>query len=120
MPKKQKTTALEKLDKAWKKASPLERAAFLEGLERPDLMSAAIGSQAPASRIADGRYLLPDTVKRITKVMRQRGLSPDMVMQEIGFGMNGRPLLRALAKGSSLRLSIISALADWLKETDPD
>lgn len=127
MSKKQKATPLEKLEKAWRKASPPERQTFLQSLGLPGGALPETGPQTPAQAdrtdpplIANGRYLLPSTVLRVAGVMRRRALSPDQVMEEIGFGPDGRPLLRALARGASLRLSVIAGLVLWLDRNDPD
>gem|GEM_PF-3335444 len=107
----QARSALHKLRKAWKRASESERQTFL----------AEVGLQFPHSSvsgerrlIANGRYLLPNTIKRIETVMVRQRLSPDGLMEELGFLGEGKDLVRALAKGRSLRLRVIASLDKWL------
>lgn len=107
---------LEKLRKAWGKATSEERAAFLEHIS-------AIGDVRPPEEmplIANGRYLLPSTIARIETLMVRRGIRPAEVMAEMGFADGGPVLLRALAKRTSLRLAIIAALQKWLELQDAD
>ncbi|MBB6181330.1 hypothetical protein [Pseudorhizobium flavum] len=109
--REQARSALHKLRKAWKRASESERQTFLAevGLQIP--ASSAIGER---HLIADGRYLLPNTIKRIETIMVRRRLSQDAFMEELGFPGEGKDLVRALAKGRSLRLRVIAALDEWL------
>ena len=132
MPKKQKRTKndkqrepsaepprLAKLTKAWAKASEEEREAFLAQL-------AEAGRPMPVHQeqklIANGRYLLPSTVVRVERIMRKRGIGPEAVSEELGSPGGGKNLTRALARGASLRLSIVQALGIWLEkqETPPE
>ncbi|CAD7023828.1 hypothetical protein RHAB21_00359 [Pseudorhizobium halotolerans] len=109
--REQARSALHKLRKAWKRASESERQAFRAevGLQIP--ASSAIGER---HLIADGRYLLPNTIKRIETILVRRRLSQDALMEELGFPGKGKDLVRALAKGRSLRLRVIAALDEWL------
>jgi hypothetical protein len=108
---------LAKLRKAWAKASEAERAAFLEDLQCDRRLSP--DPEGPVL-IANGRYLLPRTVTLIERHMAARGILPEQVASELGFPDEGTALTRALAKGASLRLSIVSALTSWLAEQEQD
>ncbi len=111
-----KPTAEEKLLKAWGKASAEERDRFLVKIgARRGIPSDLAESE---SLIANGRYLLPHTVRRIEAIMAKRHLLPGHVMKEAGFPSEGRSLTRALAKNASLRLSVISALESWLRQNE--
>lgn len=131
MPKKQKSqkererllaktelSRLAKLEKAWAKASSEERVLFLKTLayQHASLWSAVAPERQPL--IADGRYLLPPTVARIERIMTTRGIRPDEVAQELGFAGEGTALTRGLAKGASLRLAMVKALAAWLTQQE--
>ncbi|MGI2035914.1 hypothetical protein ACRQ1B_26395 [Rhizobium panacihumi] len=109
-----KPTPAEKLLKAWGKANAQDREQFLKkiGANRD-------ASHAPAATlpmIANGRYLLPQTIRDIETIMFRRELSPAHVMKEVGFPTEGRSFTRALARNASLRLAVITALATWLRE----
>lgn len=126
-------TRLQKLKNSWKKATDDDRRIFIAWLEETDSLllpastdrSFVLGKcvkaetplPAPLSApvpIATGRYLLPATVERIKAIMIKRGLRPADVMGEMGFVAEDRSLTLALARNSSLRLSIIAALEKWL------
>ncbi|MCM2477188.1 hypothetical protein HGO38_27425 [Rhizobium sp. CG5] len=118
-------TRLQKLKNSWKKATDDDRRAFLSWLAETDgaLVAAPAGmgpgAQAamppsPPPPIATGRYLLPATVERIKAIMIRRGLRPADVMAEMGFLAEDRSLTLALARNSSLRLSVIVELEKWL------
>lgn len=120
-------TRLQKLKHSWKKATADDRRAFLAWLVETDglvvpppaAMGLAVDAQAamppsPTPPIATGRYLLPATVERIKAIMIRRGLRPADVMGEMGFVAEDRSLTLALARNSSLRLSVIVALEKWL------
>nr|CAD6601295.1 hypothetical protein RTCK_00840 [Rhizobium sp. TCK] len=109
--RKQARSALDKLRKTWKRASENEREAFLAEAGPQCLHSSLSGERR---LIADGRYLLPNTISRIETIMVRRRLSPDALMEELGFSGEGKDLVRALAKGRSLRLRVIAALDEWL------
>ncbi|MDQ0455415.1 hypothetical protein [Rhizobium paknamense] len=101
---------LEKLRNSWDKAEETERQAFLQWLG--DARGIAIGSKPEP--IADGRYLTPHGIRVIEDSMRARRLQPEDVMASLGFPGEGRALIKALARRSSLRLKVIRALADWV------
>ncbi|WP_037068081.1 hypothetical protein [Allorhizobium undicola] len=103
---------LEKLQNSWNKAEDGERAAFLDWLMgRGELPC----ETATFHGIADGRYLRPQAIHHIEAIMRAKGMTPERLMAEIGFPGEGKALLRAMARASSLRLKIIRALAVWLE-----
>ncbi|WP_246660207.1 hypothetical protein [Rhizobium sp. FKL33] len=109
-PEKSAEERLAKLMKAWNKAPDEARQAFL---------TAIAGDIAPQPEpIADGRYLTRSGIARIEAELKRRGLRPDQAMAEMGFGPRDKALTRALASGYGLRLSVISALADWLDRRD--
>lgn len=112
-----KPTPLEKLLKAWGKANAPERELFLAQIGVINAMSTR-PDETSLPLIANGRYLLPQTVRRIEAIMTTRKLLPAHVMQEAGFPSEGRALTRALAKNASLRLSVIAALETWLRQQD--
>jgi hypothetical protein len=62
--------------------------------------------------VANGRYLLQSTIDAIERVMVKRNIRPSQIAVELGFPEEGASLARALAKGASLRLSMVRAL--WL------
>lgn len=118
-------TRLQKLKHSWKKATDEDRRAFLAWLAETDGVAVPVpagsgsGAQAamppsPSPPIATGRYLLPATVERIKAIMIRRALRPADVMGEMGFVAEDRSLTLALARNSSLRLSVIVALEKWL------
>jgi len=110
---KPRKSRLEKLTANWNKAAPEERDAFLAHMRQ----SGGLGAQdgAPQERlIANGRYLLVSTIKRLEAVMIRRRMTPAAVMAELGFAGQGSALTRALAAKSSLRLAVIAALTIWL------
>ncbi|WP_165217068.1 hypothetical protein [Affinirhizobium pseudoryzae] len=119
MPKPRLRTPLAKLRKHWKRASPEERHAFLEHIGARQATRPP-ESQEPTESglshlIANGRYLLPQTVVRIEAIMRARRIGPAEVVAELGFPDQGVALARALTQQSSLRLTVIAALSAWLK-----
>lgn len=72
----------------------------------------------PADWIANGRYLLPETVRRLETIMKARRIGPDEVAAEFGYADQGFALARALLQKGSLRLAVIAALARWLAAQD--
>lgn len=120
MTRKDKTSRLEKLRKHWHRASEEERLRFITELElNIDLGNADRDrAKTAAAPIANGRYLLPQAVKRIEAVMIRRSIGPVQAAAEIGFPSETLALTRALAQGRSLRLAIISALTLWLDENE--
>ena len=117
MSKKPKRSRLQKLQHSWEKASPLEREDFLGWLQAPGVgvselqANALTRSEAP---IASGRYLTSSTITRIKTKMAARGMSADDVMNALGFATDGIALRRALENNASLRLVVVTALAEWL------
>lgn len=111
-----KPTPVEKLLKAWGKASGDERKRFLAqiGAARGHACLPEDSASLTPPLIANGRYLLPQTVRRIERIMSERRLSPADVMKEAGFPASGRPLTLALARNASLRLAVIAGLQIWL------
>lgn len=119
MPKARVRTPLAKLHKHWKRASPEERQAFLDKIgSRLPTAEACLERQESSSLIANGRYLLPQTVTRIEAILRTRGIGPADLVAEIGFPGEALAFTRALTRQSSLRLSIIAALSTWLEDHD--
>ncbi|WP_137130517.1 hypothetical protein [Rhizobium sp. FY34] len=123
MPKKIKRSPLEKLLKHWERASAEDRRQFLattlgEGAT-PGFPEASTPVDAPdlPILIANGRYLLPDTVRRIERIMIARRITPETIAQEIGFAGEGHALTRALVRQASLRLAIIAALRAWILDS---
>lgn len=120
MPKKIKRSPLEKLLKHWERASAKDRLQFLATTQaegaRPGLPEASAPVDMPdlPALIANGRYLLPDTVARIERIMIARRITPETIAQEIGFAGEGHALTRALVRQASLRLAIIAALRAWI------
>ncbi|MDH6268502.1 hypothetical protein M2360_003908 [Rhizobium sp. SG_E_25_P2] len=109
-PEKSAEERLAKLMKAWNKAPDEARQAFL---------TAIAGDLHPGrAPIADGRYLTPAGIARIEEALKRRRLRPEQAMAEMGFGPRDKALSRALALGYGLRLSVISALTDWLDKQD--
>ena len=88
---------------------------FLEGLSPKSTCSQPL---SPKPLIANGRYLLPSTIRRIEHIIVQRAIRPEDVAAELGIPGDGKALTRALAKGASLRLLIINALTVWLEEQE--
>ncbi|HEV7436720.1 MAG TPA: hypothetical protein VGO22_17915 [Pseudorhizobium sp.] len=128
MPKKQKRSDIDhsqqetvelprltKLRKAWMKATEEERAAFLKDLS---LDEALLLQRQERTLVANGRYLLQSTIDAIERVMVKRNIRPSQIAVELGFPEEGASLARALAKGASLRLSMVRALAAWLEEQE--
>lgn len=113
-----KPTPIEKLVKAWGKANSQERDQFLTqiGANHVTPTMPATATEKEHGLIANGRYLLPQTVQRIEAIMKARNLSPSLVMKEAGFPTEGRALTMALARNASLRLAVIAALGRWLKD----
>ncbi|AWM26845.1 hypothetical protein N181_15055 [Sinorhizobium fredii USDA 205] len=125
---KPERSRLDKLKNSWAKATDAERDAFLSWLaargarrSSPTLASSPSLAPSPSSPrqaetpIASGRYLLPSTIAEIEVIMAQRRLTPQDVMHEMGFAAEDRALAGALARGASLRLSVIAALEGWLR-----
>ncbi|SDA69033.1 hypothetical protein [Sinorhizobium sp. NFACC03] len=124
---KDERTRLDKLKNSWSKASPAEREAFLmwlatkgAGITAAQTESGPAHAAHPAPAIASGRYLLPETIGKIRAVMNRRRMRPNDIMAEMGFAPDDLSLTRALAKGASLRLSVIAALETWLRENAED
>lgn len=120
MTRKDKASRLEKLRKHWHRASEEERARFLAELREtldPEEPAYAQVKQ-PRAHIANGRYLLPETIQRIEVVLRRRRIGPVELVAELGFPKEALAMTRGLAHGRSLRLSIIAALAHWLAENE--
>jgi hypothetical protein len=122
MPKPRGRTPLAKLHKHWKRASPEERQAFLDHVgcpqsARPDERQAQHEKKGD-TLIANGRYLLPATVRRIEAIMVARRIGPAEVVEELGFADQAVALTRALTQQSSLRLAIIAALTGWIEANE--
>jgi hypothetical protein len=115
MAKQRDRTSLDKLLKHWARATAAERSEFLRQVTA-DGQSDASAGQAPP--IANGRYLLPQTVQRIERIIISRRITPSEVMLEIGFERGHASLTRALARGASLRLSVIAALQTWIAQNE--
>ena len=116
-------TRVQKLKNSWKKASPKERQEFATWLTLAgDIALPTQGSHSAFSNapIANGRYLLPQTISRMEAIMTAQGMTPADVMQDMGFGANDRTLLRAMARKTCLRLKVIEALARWLRSHEAD
>lgn len=121
---KPKRSRLEKLKNSWTKATDSERDAFLLWLAAAGALPAsptAPGSRSQGARpggmpIASGRYLLPSAIAQIKAIMARRRLTPEDVMDEMGFAGDGRALAHALGRNASLRLAVIAALERWLRE----
>lgn len=113
-------TPIEKLVKAWSKANAQEREQFLTQIDANRIAPTmpAMATETAHGLIANGRYLLPQTVQRIETIMKARHLSPSLVMKEAGFPTEGRALTMALARNASLRLAVIAALGQWIKDQD--
>jgi hypothetical protein len=120
MPKKIKRSPLDKLMKHWERASAEERQQFLARALGAGALQGIVEEAAPVDApelpvlIANGRYLLPDTVARIERIMIARHITPEAIAQEIGFSGEGHALTRALVRQASLRLAIIAALRAWI------
>ncbi|MDK1490858.1 hypothetical protein QN219_12380 [Sinorhizobium sp. 7-81] len=120
---KPERTRLDKLKNSWRKATGTERDAFLTWLAATGAPSATAApaliptpsARAAEAPIASGRYLLPSTIAEIEAIMFRRRLKPDDVMHEIGFPPHDHSLAHALARGASLRLTMIAALETWLR-----
>ncbi|MCA1493015.1 hypothetical protein I6F11_19000 [Ensifer sp. NBAIM29] len=121
---KPERSRLDKLKKSWTKATDGERDAFLAWLGATGALpesTAAAGSRSEGARadhapIASGRYLLPAAIREIRAIMARRKITPEDVMNEIGFASDGRALARALNWNASLRLAVIAGLERWLRE----
>ncbi|MGE7370582.1 hypothetical protein ACQKKX_16190 [Neorhizobium sp. NPDC001467] len=115
-----KPDPLDKLLKTWGKADARQREQFLTkiGVRAASSDTAVAMAEGHGPLIANGRYLLPQTIRRIEAIMTRRKLLPADVMAEIGFPLDSRSLTRALAKKASLRLAIIAALETWLQQQD--
>lgn len=116
-------TRVQKLKNSWKKATPKERQEFRNWLtaEGETGMPLQAGpSELPQAPIANGRYLLPQTIQRMEAITTARGITPAHVMRDMGFGANDRSLLRAMARKTCLRLKVIEALEHWLRTHEAD
>ncbi|MFD1747160.1 hypothetical protein ACFSE1_16950 [Rhizobium helianthi] len=119
MSKKNKRDPLSKLLKHWSRASMEEQAHFLAFINKaPSSLIPYTPERSSTALIANGRYLLPETVKRVETVMMSRSIGPATVAEELGFPGEGHSLTRALVKRSSLRLFMIAALDRWLQENE--
>lgn len=119
MSKKNKRDTLSKLLKHWARATPDEQGRFLTLIDETFVDRGKKPTDSSVvDLIANGRYLLPETVKRIETIMISRGIGPTEVASELGFPGEGHTLTRALVKRCSLRLSIIAALNRWLSENE--
>ena len=109
MAKKRERTRLEKLMHSWGKASIDERRQFIGwlGLDGP---------QPTPAPIATGRYLTPEVIARIEQILAVRRIGIAEVMAELGFDRRDPSLLRAMARRASLRLVVIAALENWLRD----
>ena len=122
MPKKKiHRSPLEKLQRAWEKAEPAERLAFTAWLG--DRGEAVASSMAHASQqgaqmipLASGRYLTPETVRRIEATLARRGETFVQLMQKLDLAPTDRSLARALYRKAPLRLAVIDRLQRWLME----
>lgn len=124
MPEKQKRTSLEKLQRAWSKASAQDRAAFARWIADRD-GNAETGAIAPAEAIpqrpaaapiASGRYLTPEARQQALSLMAGRQMDFSTLAREIGHDGEARALGRALVAGASLRLIVVDALRLWLDQ----
>lgn len=123
MTRKEKANRLDKLRKHWHRASRQERLEFLRELGTlPDSPSLGAGTFVPRDKkrepIADGRYLLPSAISRIETILRHRKIGPSELVTEIGFPEETMAMTKALVRGRSLRLMMISALANWLHDQE--
>ncbi len=123
MTRKEKANRLDKLRKHWHRASRQERLEFLRELGTiSDSPNLSAGNFMPRDRkqepIADGRYLLPSAVSRIEAILRNRKIGPSELVTEIGFPEETMAMTKALVRGRSLRLMMISALANWLHDQE--
>lgn len=110
---------LEKLQRAWEKADPVERSAFTSWLQdRGDFPSLTENSERPqpnnAAPLASGRYLTPDTVRRIEHTLRQRGETFAHFKEQLELPPADMSLARALYRKAPLRLAVIARLESWL------
>ncbi|ACP26928.1 hypothetical protein NGR_c31950 [Sinorhizobium fredii NGR234] len=122
---KPERSRLDKLKNSWAKATDAERDAFMGWLAATGARPPATKLTAPPSAysapqpaqtpIASGRYLLPSAIAEIKAIMALRRMTPQDVMDEMGFAAEDRALAGALARGASLRLSVIAALEGWLR-----
>ncbi|WP_137134804.1 hypothetical protein [Rhizobium sp. FKY42] len=123
MTRKEKANRLDKLRKHWHRANRQERLEFLRELEAlSDNLNLDAGNFVPGDRkrepIANGRYLLPSAVSRIEAILRNRKIGPAELVAEIGFPEDTMAMTKALVRGRSLRLMMISALANWLNDNE--
>lgn len=123
MTRKEKANRLDKLRKHWHRASRQERLEFLRELgtlsDSPNLSADKfIPRDSKQEPIADGRYLLPSAVNRIEAILRHRKIGPAELVAEIGFPEETMAMTKALVRGRSLRLMMISALAIWLNDQE--
>ncbi|MCJ8509858.1 hypothetical protein MUU53_18320 [Rhizobium lemnae] len=123
MTRKEKANRLNKLRKHWHRANRQERLQFLSELrsqvENPNLDRSTLGLEDEKREpIANGRYLLPSAVGRIETILRDRKIGPAELVAEIGFPEETMAMTKALARGRSLRLMMISALATWLNDNE--
>lgn len=134
MSRKDKRSPLDKLRKHWQRADTADRQAFVaqlrqegflagdetDGMQTSPDQQPGCGIDGANGLIANGRYLLPLTVARIEAIMIRRRITPVDVMREAGFAGDGAVLTRALIRQASLRLAVIAALRDWLRENEAE
>lgn len=121
MAKQKSKDVLAKLMKHWQRANPTQRAEFLAAIGEPrDAEQQTLSAIPDDLRIADGRYLLVGTIKRIEHIMIRRQLRPAEVAAEAGFPEEGMRLMKALVKRGCLRLAFLAALAEWLRKNEAD
>lgn len=120
MTRKEKSNRLEKLRKHWSRASPQERDRFLAELRETVSLEQQEHRAAELryTPIANGRYLLPQTVQRVEAILKRRRIGPIEMVAELGFPKEALAMTRGLAHGRSLRLVIITALAEWLEQNE--
>jgi hypothetical protein len=112
---------LQKLKNSWKKAQEHERRDFCSWMLAREPLNCPTGEAASHQAfIANGRYLLPQTIVRMEAIMTERGMTPAEVMRDMGFGTNDRSLLKAMARKAALRLKVVAALEQWLLEHEKD
>ncbi|MGN7295293.1 hypothetical protein [Rhizobium sp. SAFR-030] len=117
MAKQRDRTPLDKLLKHWARATAAERSEFLRQVTEEGQPDVGVGHVPP---IANGRYLLPQTVQRIERIIIARRITPAEAMLEMGFERGHASLTRALARGASLRLSVIAALQTWIAQNEAE
>lgn len=125
MAKQKSRDTAAKLMKHWQRATPEQREQFLAAIGQGTNKQRQAAPPAPALlpdsfRIADGRYLLAETIARIERIMIRRQLRPAQVAAEAGFPEEGMRLMRALVKKGCLRLAFLAALASWIRQNEAE